>query len=103
MPDPRALQRASETWLKAKSGAPDKDSYRAMTAAQNCSVTAAVSSVTFQPFVSAVSLANLCSALSICFISAYGFQSALDSVAGGAPHTLWAIAFCTVTLTLRMW
>lgn len=31
------------------------------TAAQNCSVTAVVSSVTFQPFVSAFSLANLCS------------------------------------------
>jgi hypothetical protein len=31
------------------------------TAAQNCSVIAVVSSVTFQPFVSAFSLANLCS------------------------------------------
>ena len=37
------------------------DAHRAFTAAQNCSVTAVVSSVTFQPFVSAFSLANLCS------------------------------------------
>lgn len=37
------------------------DAYRVFTAAQNCSVTAVVSSVTFQPFVSAFSLANLCS------------------------------------------
>ena len=37
------------------------DAHRAFTAAQKCSVTAAVSSVTFQPFVSAFSLANFCS------------------------------------------
>ncbi len=37
------------------------DAHRVFTAAQNCSVTAVVSSVTFQPFVSAFSLANLCS------------------------------------------
>jgi len=35
--------------------------HRAFAAAQNCSVIAVVSSVTFQPFVSAFSLANLCS------------------------------------------
>ena len=37
------------------------DAHRVFTAAQNCSVTAVVSSVTFQPFVSAFSLANFCS------------------------------------------
>ena len=37
------------------------DAHRIFTAAQNCSVTAVVSSVTFQPFLSAFSLANLCS------------------------------------------
>ena len=37
------------------------DAHRVFTAAQNCSVTAVVSSATFQPFVSAFSLANLCS------------------------------------------
>src|SRR5260370_21276040 len=37
------------------------DAHRAFTAAQNCSVTAAVSSATSQPFVSAFSLANLSS------------------------------------------
>ena len=36
--------------------------HRVFIAAQNCSVTAVVSSVTFQPFVSAFSLANFCSA-----------------------------------------
>ena len=35
--------------------------HRAFIAAQNCSVTAVVSLVTFQPFVSAFSLANFCS------------------------------------------
>ena len=35
--------------------------HRVFTAAQNCSVTAVVSSVTFQPLVSAFSLANFCS------------------------------------------
>jgi ATP-dependent DNA ligase len=38
-----------------------RDAHRVFTAAQNWSVTAAVSSVTFQSFVSAFSLANLCS------------------------------------------
>ena len=38
-----------------------RDAHRVFTAAQNCSVTAVVSSVTFQPFVSAFSLANFCS------------------------------------------
>ena len=28
-------------------------------------------------------------------MAAYDFQSALDNLAGGAPQTLWAIAFCT--------
>ena len=37
------------------------DAHRVFTAAQNCSVTAVVSSVTFQPFVSAFSLTDLCS------------------------------------------
>jgi hypothetical protein len=37
------------------------DTHRVFAAAQNCSVTAVVSSVTFQPFVSAFSLANFCS------------------------------------------
>jgi putative SOS response-associated peptidase YedK len=37
------------------------DAHRVFSAAQNCSVTAVVSSVTFQPFVSAFSLANFCS------------------------------------------
>ena len=37
------------------------NAHRVFTAAQNCSVTAVVSSVTFQPFVSAFSLANFCS------------------------------------------
>jgi hypothetical protein len=37
------------------------DAHRAFTAAQNCSVTAAVSSATSQPFVSAFSWANLSS------------------------------------------
>ena len=37
------------------------DAHRIFTAAQNCSVTAAVSSATSQPFVSAFSLANFCS------------------------------------------
>jgi hypothetical protein len=37
------------------------DAHRVFTAAQNCSVTAVVSSVTFQPFVWAFSLANFCS------------------------------------------
>ena len=37
------------------------DAHRVFTAAQNCSVTAVVSSVTFQPSLSAFSLANLCS------------------------------------------
>ena len=37
------------------------EAHRLFTAAQNCSVTAALSSATFQPFVSAFSLANLCS------------------------------------------
>ena len=37
------------------------DAHRVFTAAQNCSVTAVVSSVTFQPFVSAFSFANFCS------------------------------------------
>jgi hypothetical protein len=37
------------------------DAHRLFTAAQNCSVTAALSSATFQPFVSASSFANLCS------------------------------------------
>ena len=32
-------------------------------------------------------------------MSAYDFQSALDNLAGGAPQTLWAIAFCTPVLT----
>jgi hypothetical protein len=36
------------------------DAHRVFTAAQNCSVSAVVSSVTFQPFVSAFSLANFC-------------------------------------------
>ena len=39
----------------------DGDAHRVFTAAQNRSVTAALSSATFQPFVSAFSLANLCS------------------------------------------
>ena len=65
------------------------DAHRVFTAAQNCSVTAVVSSVTFQPFVSAFSLANLCSISSIFLVSAYGFQSALDSLAEVfAPQTL---------------
>ncbi len=63
--------------------------HRVFTAAQNCSVTAVVSSVTFQPFTSAFSLANLCSISSIFLVSAYGFQSALDSLAEVfAPQTL---------------
>jgi hypothetical protein len=37
------------------------DAHRVLTAAQNCSVTAVVSSVTFQPSLSAFSLANLSS------------------------------------------
>jgi putative SOS response-associated peptidase YedK len=37
------------------------DAHRIFSAAQNCSVTAVVSSVTFQPFASAFSLANFCS------------------------------------------
>jgi hypothetical protein len=45
--------RGSDNWRRA--------AHRIFTAAQNCSVTAVVSSVTFQPFVSAFSLANLCS------------------------------------------
>src|SRR6476660_10267644 len=49
------------------------DAHRLFTAAQNCSVTAVVSSVTSQPFVSALSLANLCSIWSIFLMSAYGF------------------------------
>ncbi|MET4121352.1 hypothetical protein ABIB85_007832 [Bradyrhizobium sp. JR1.5] len=57
------------------------DAHRVFTAAQNCSVTAVVSSATFQPFVSAFSLASLCSISSIFLVSAYGFQSALDSLA----------------------
>ena len=36
-------------------------------------------------------------------MSAYGFQSAFDSLTGGAPQTLWAIAFCTLVLTSLMW
>ena len=65
------------------------DAHRVFNAAQNCSVTAVVSSVTFQPFVSAFSLANLCSISSIFLVSAYGFQSALDSLAEVfAPQTL---------------
>jgi hypothetical protein len=65
------------------------DAHRVFSAAQNCSVTAVVSSVTFQPFVSAFSLANLCSISSIFLVSAYGFQSALDSLAEVfAPQTL---------------
>ena len=38
-----------------------RDAHRVFTTAQNCSVTAVVSSVTFQPFVSAFSLAKFCS------------------------------------------
>ena len=37
-----------------------RDAHRVFTAAQNCSVTAVVSSVTFQPFISAFFLANFC-------------------------------------------
>jgi hypothetical protein len=36
-------------------------------------------------------------------MSAYDFQSALDNLAGGAPQTLWAIAFRTLVLTSLMW
>jgi hypothetical protein len=38
-----------------------RDAHRVFTAAQNCSVSAVVSSVTFQPFVSAFYLAKFCS------------------------------------------
>src|SRR6266850_3723044 len=79
------------------------DAHRVFTAAQNCSVTAALSSATSQPFVSAFSLANLCSIRRICLMAAYDFQSALDNLAAGAPQTLWAIAFCTLVLTSLRW
>ena len=36
-------------------------------------------------------------------MAAYDFQSALDNLAGGAPQTLWAIAFCTLVLTSLRW
>jgi hypothetical protein len=45
----------------ASAGLGGGDAHRFFTAAQNCSVTAVVSSVTFQPSLSAFSLANLCS------------------------------------------
>ena len=84
---PAVGPRNQARWLSADGAG--GDAHRVFTAAQNCSVTAVVSSVTFQPFVSAFSLANLCSISSIFLVSAYGFQSALDSLAEVfAPQTL---------------
>ena len=67
MRDPEFTESMAEIEYRAKSAisrGPDfggGDAHRVFTAAQNCSVTAVVSSVTFQPFVSAFSLANFCS------------------------------------------
>src|SRR5690349_21792212 len=51
-------------------GRPNLMLHWVLTAAQNCSVTAVVSSVALQPFASAFSFANFCSDCSIFLISA---------------------------------